>query len=202
MDKIIYDFVIKFLIINFQFVEWQCDDDEPAAKVSHKSEDDFKRYYDKLKASLGGSKSTPDEAVQTVQPLSDDKGQLLKEVRILAKNVEDYKRRGWDYYFHLGCGLAKLKRMYFKMCSVCESQKPDMFQILSCKRCAKVSNGNTFFKDVQIDYDNGHINFLISVAGLVSRFRKLMETPYNSGDLKKYMPYLASQLEKDKMMWI
>jgi len=59
-----------------------------------------------------------------------------------------------------------------------------------------------FFKDVQIDYDNGHINFLISVAGLVSRFRKLMETPYNSGDLKKYMPYLASQLEKDKMMWI
>ena len=189
----------------FEFVEWQSDDDEPAVKGSKKSacELAFKHYYEKLKASIKDGESTAYQALSKEQ-LSNDKNRLLEQVKSICIAVESYKRQGWEHFVSLGYALATLKRLYFTVCFQCKPLNPDMFVILSCKKCVKASNGNTFFADVEkkIDYDKGHINFLITVAGLATKFRKLMQTPYNSGELKKYMVYLPDQLKQDRHIWI
>jgi hypothetical protein len=180
--------------------------DEPATKVTNESSCDaaFLRYYKGLKASIQDVESTPDETLLIPSYLPDDKKELLEEIVKIDVKVTEYKRRGWQYFAEFGYALAKLKHMYFKTCFLCKSQNLDMFSVLSCKRCVKASNGNTFFTDVKkrVDHENAHINFLITVAGLTTKFPKLVHTPYNSGELKKYMTYLPDQLTKDKHIWI
>ena len=139
--------------------------------------------------------------------LPTDKNQLLKYVQSVAKEVENYKRQGWEYFGGLGYALAKLKHIYFTVCFICKHdnvRSTDMFAILSCKRCTKASNGNTFFEDVckKVTYDKGYINFLITVAALVDKFPKVMQTPYNSAELKKYMVYLPERMANDKHIWL
>ena len=189
------------------FSDWQSDDDiddESACKAAKKTSPDaaFKVYYDRLKASIKEVGATVSESLAMELPT--DKILLLDYVQSMAKEVESYKRLGWHHFGGLGHALASLKRLYFTVCFLCKPQNLTMHEILSCKRCVKASNGNTFFEDVskKVDYDKGHINFLITVAGLAAKFPKVKQTPYNSAELKKYMIYLPEQMLKDKHLWI
>ena len=117
-----------------------------------------------------------------------------------------YKRWGTLYYDDLGYALAKLKRTYYTVCDICKKDKADMFCIVSCGRCAKASQGNTFFQDVSkilgVEYSKSHINFLIQISGICCTFSMFKCAVWAISDVKKYIAYLKPQLEEDSNTWL
>ena len=136
--------------------------------------------------------------------LSKSKEELLQIVLELdADNV--YEKNGWIYYGQRGLAFGILKYKYFLLCFDCKSNNPDMFYVLACKKCAKASNGNTFFADLKasgVDRADGYINFQIKIGGLLKKFPNLKFARFNYEKLNKFMKYLPNQLEKDKRIWI
>ena len=184
------------------------DFDEPARKVSKATPDElFAEYYGKLLEAVH-SAANPTASTCQVSALSDDRNELIQQLSVLSNEIENYKRAGMQHYFRFGFAIAKLKSLYFKVCDPCKVNNPDMFSVLSCKRCTKKSQGNTFFKDVKNvstmgNYSNGYLNFLINVASLCCKYPKFQTTPWDVAGLKKYLSnYLPDQLEKDKHIWI
>jgi len=187
-------------------IDWRNATGEPASSRQKKSvESEFLEYYNNLKASVANPTPQPTSSNDMREmPLADNRQDLLEQVLQIDSNIQNYKRAGWLHYEHFGIALAKLKRMYFTACSHCKSKNPDMFEILSCLKCAKASNGNTFFKDLEqkIDYTPGYINYLIRIAALSAKYPKLKLTPWNFSLLSKYITYLPDQMEKDKHLWV
>ena len=180
----------------------ECNQSVPKATAEHL----FEEYYRKLVLDL--ESASTDTTTEPITELSDEKKELLEQLSKLSKEIENYKRKGTEHYLRFGLAIAKLKRMYFKLCSICIENNPDVYSVLSCRRCTKASHGNTFFNDLKSDtnlgsYSKGYLNFLITFAGLCKEYPKFQQTKWDVKGLKKYIfSYLPIQLEKDKHIWI
>ena len=110
-------------------------------------------------------------------------------------------------YARLGHAYATLKRMYFNVCTICLPTNADMYYVLSCLRCAKASRKNSFLNDLKshIDlatYSMSYINFLITVASLCDKYPQFLKTPWDTGELNKYIyDYLPVKLEAERPFW-
>ena len=137
------------------------------------------------------------------QELSSDKVVLQKQILEIHNEIECYKRRGTQYYGKLGCALAKLKSLYLKSCANCRTNQANMFQILSCKRCAKSCKSKDFFAEIKtkINYTNAHINFLIKFGGLCSQFQKFNYVSLSLTEVKKHMKNLQKAMSEEPNFW-
>jgi hypothetical protein len=187
-------------------VEWR-GDDQPAAKKKKSSPDEqFMQWYNGVKISINTISYLPKELVSLNRAeLPNDKQELLVQLTEIKKNMEVYKRWGALYYDDMGYALAKLKRIYYTVCDICKRNEADMFCIISCGRCVKASQGNTFFHDVLgilgVQYSKSHINFLIQVSGLCNDFPKFRCAVWTITDVKKYMPYLRDKIKMELNEW-
>ena len=165
------------------------------------------QWYNGVKISINTISYLPKELVSLNRAeLSNDKQELLVQLTEIKKNMEVYKRWGALYYDDMGYALAKLKRTYYTVCDICKRNEANMFCIISCGRCVKGSQGNTFFHDVLeilgVQYSKSHINFLIQVSGLCNDFPKFRCAVWTTTDVKKYMPYLRDKMKMELNEWV
>ena len=174
--------------------------DIPSIKKAKSS--NFKTFYEKLKKSV----KVEDLSAtfnQMNQELSSDKVVLQKQILEIHNEIECYKRRGTQYYGKLGYALAKLKSLYLKPCVSCRTKEATMFEILSCKRCAKSSKSKDFFTEIKakINYAIPYINFLIKFGGLFVQFKNFKYTNIPLTEVNKHMKCLQKAMSKDSDFW-
>ena len=149
--------------------------------------------------------SAPVENTIAIELLPDDKTILGKQLQLEDKNSLG---KDTEHFYRMGFILAKMKYQYFKRCNKCKSEL-NIFAIVLCKGCTKVSNGNTFFEDVkklQLEklkktMTDDYFNFYIRFAGLCNTYPKLRLISWNSTKLKKYMTKLTKQIGKETSIW-
>jgi len=182
---IIYDFV----------VDWLSDDStlEPPAKRAKKAPaDEFKDFYNKLKAELDNAcnMNSSAGATEDLQSLPDDATMLKEQLQREDKNS---LHKDTEHFYRAGVLLAKIKYQCFKKCDKCTSRVDTcIFEVVMCKGCTKVSNGNTFFQDVKqlklekLKKNSGgtisddYINFFIRFASLCHKYPKLRLITWNA----------------------
>ena len=188
------------------FVDWGSFSDNTNHPKVNSIQSDFHKYYKELQTSV--SNLNLDELNTllslTDAQLSDDKNELLVQIAHMIQTVGNFERLGWEFYTRLGCSLAKLKFMYYVVCFHCQLKNRGIFEVLSCPKCAKISNSTSFFRDIRrkIKYSPGYINNLIRIAALGVKYPKVKLTPWNFGNLSKFMTFLPDQMEADRDTWI
>jgi len=191
--------------------DWRSiDSDEPPTKRAKKSADaDFQEYYATLKDHVNNipARSKNQKPVPlTVELLPNNKATLQRHLQIKDGDIFNSQCQDTIQLFEFGYALAKLKDMYFTKC-VPHTNETNIFDVLKCKGCTKVSNGNTFFKDLKklnlksIDVVEDNINFFVRFAGLCVLYPKFKLIPWNSTKIKQYMVFLGPQLQVDEVMW-
>jgi hypothetical protein len=165
------------------------------------------QWYNGVKISINPISNLPKELMTLDRAnLPNDKQELLVQLTEIKKNTEVYKRWGVLYYDDMGYTLAKLKRTYYTLCDTCKKNEADMFCIVSCGRCVKASQGNTFFHDVLeilgVQYSKSHINFLIQIASICNTFSMFKYAVWTISDVKKYIAYLKPKMKEDHTIWV
>lgn len=168
----------------------------------------FQEYYKGLKKEkdehTGDLPSTSDDDDVEEDVLADNEDLLLKQVIEKYELIELWKRRGTVCHYKLGVVLSTLKYMYYKEKRCLKHDESDMYTVLECATCGKINKVAGFFNSVceTIGYKKDYINFLIKVAGLITKFPKLKLTKWNPEKMKKHMVYLVDRLVIDKDIWI
>lgn len=146
----------------------------------------------------------PAHDVLLVADPTGDKGKLLEDVRNINEDIGGFARMGTKYFNKFGFALANLKRSYYVKCRVCDTLGiDDMFQVLSCKGCARLSNSKDFFAELKtfLRYDNAYINFLIQFASLCDAYPKFVFAGMPLAKVKNYMSFLPRHMAADKQFW-